>query len=80
MGLMIIPVLKNFRKISLVFTFLFLCVFNNAEAQTYIVWSTSPGGLTGTFPGGTVTVSQSGPGQSIDFYSPALYDANIQVT
>ena len=51
-------------------------------AGSYVVWSAASGAtsVTGTFPGGTVTVTQTGVGNAVTFNSPSGNAANLPVT
>ena len=52
------------------------------QAGSYVVWSSASGSssLTGTYPGGTVTVTQTGTGNALSLTSPAAFGGNLIVT
>ena len=52
------------------------------QAGSYVVWSSAntAASVTGTFPGGTVTVTQTGTGNAVSFTSPAAFGSNLGVT
>ena len=65
------------------FLFLNFLGIQNTQAQTYVTWgqASSSGTLTGTFPGGTVTVTTSVTGNNVAFTSPAeMPQGNLVVT
>lgn len=62
-----------------VFFGLFL-ISSETYSQTYIQWSNSGNNITGTFPGGTVTVSQSTGGHTVTLGTPAAFPDNVVVT
>ncbi len=66
-----------FRALFLVLVS-FYC--SNVEAQTYVTWTQLAGTVSGTFPGGTVTVTQSVAGNSVDFFTPSFGDPDLEVT
>lgn len=62
---------------------LFVLLFSpKTKAQSYVIWNTASyaNGVTGSFPGGTVAVTQSGTGNNISCHSPAQYGSNVIVT
>ena len=69
-------------KSLLFIVFLFsLSTTNQLYSQTYITWNQGIGStLSGTFPGGTVSVTQTATGNNIDITSPATYQTNLLVT
>lgn len=71
---------SNLLKLFLLF-FLFFNTIQNSFAQTYVQWSNNgSGGVIGTFPGGTVTVNQTGTGNNVSIDAPADYQQNLVVT
>ncbi len=70
----------NYCNLRSLLLLLSVILFSSAKAQTYITWQQATGGVTGTFPGGTVTVTQSGGASSIDFVTPSYGDPDLVVT
>lgn len=71
-------IVKSLLFILLLFS---LSVTNQLYSQTYITWNQGSGSiLSGTFPGGTVSVTQTGTGNGISITSPATYQNNLLVT
>ena len=53
-----------------------------SQAGSYVVWNSASDGasINGTFPGGTVIVTQTGAGNGVSFTSPAAFGANLIAT
>lgn len=76
---------KNYNRtnrlaLSYITIFLVFLISQQAEAQAWITWTGGGSGVNGTFPGGTVSVTQSGAGNNITFNAPAWTATNLTVT
>jgi hypothetical protein len=70
------------RKELLLMVILTLFPAAKSFSQAYVTWNpaTSTAGVSGTFPGGTVTATLTGGGFPVSFDSPALDDTNLVVS
>lgn len=74
---------RTFRLSITFLSVLFYLLFSSkTTAQNYVVWNSanSANTLTGSFPGGTVTITETGPGNLVSISSPSAFTANIVTT
>ena len=80
MSLTIFSIKKNFRLA--LFIFMLLAASQHAKAQTYITWSpaSNVNTINGTFPGGTVIITNTGSGNAVRIDSPPPFGTNLITT
>lgn len=78
--LMYNKIVNSALNLFLIFSILFFSQKTNA--QSYVTWNSaySTTGLSGTFPGGTVSVSQNGVGNPVSLTSPEEYGGDVLVS
>ena len=72
---------KLVKSLQITIVLITLSFSSNLFAQTYVTWTTGPGGsIIGTYPGGTVTASVTGTGNGIVLSTPSGFTGFLNAT